>query len=196
MSGSDLDIGEHVSIATIVWRRIDRPGHESARLRDTAGGHMLDGAAVCLEAGAACKLVYSIECDRAWRTVSMHLDGWVAEREIALAMTADERRRWTVNGAAVPELRGCEDVDLGFSPSTNLLPVRRLTLALGQQAAVRAAWVRFPECVVEPLDQVYERIAERTYRYQSAGGRFTALLEVDENGFVVRYPGFWEKVAG
>jgi len=33
------------------------------------------------------------------------------------------------------------------------------------------------------------------YRYESAGGRFTAELEVDAYGFVTRYPGFCEMEA-
>jgi hypothetical protein len=44
---------------------------------------------------------------------------------------------------------GCLDIDLGFSPSTNLLPIRRLTLAVGEAATVRAAWLpfRFRRCI-------------------------------------------------
>ena len=43
---------------------------------------------------------------------------------------------------------------------------------------------------------MYERVAPLTYRYESAGGRFSALLEVNDTGFVTRYTGFWEQVAG
>lgn len=55
---------------------------------------------------------------------------------------------------------------------------------------MRAAWLRFPGFVLEPLDQVYRRIGVSTYRYESAGGRFTTELDVNSVGFVTRYPGF------
>ena len=87
------------------------------------------------------------------------------------------------------------DVDLNFSPSTNLLPIRRLALEVGSEAAVRAAWLRFPGFALEPLEQVYRRAAVGLYRYESAGGQFRADLEVDESGFVTRYPGFCEMEA-
>ena len=52
---------------------------------------------------------------------------------------------WTLNGAAARGLKGCTDVDLGCSPSTNTLQIRRLRLAVGAEDTIKAAWVRFPE---------------------------------------------------
>ncbi|HEV3459606.1 MAG TPA: putative glycolipid-binding domain-containing protein [Thermoanaerobaculia bacterium] len=90
---------------------------------------------------------------------------------------------------------GCLDVDLAFTPSTNILPLRRLGLAAGESREVTAAWLRFPELTVEPLPQRYTRLDERRVLYESRGGAFTAELEVDELGLVVRYPPLWERVA-
>ena len=95
-------------------------------------------------------------------------------------------------GSKFPPWTGCRDIDLNFSPSTNVLPIRRLSLDVGDQAAVRAAWLRFPGFELEPLDQVYVRTEPLEYRYESGGGRFVAAIRVDENGLVSRYPGFWE----
>jgi uncharacterized protein len=108
----------------------------------------------------------------------------------------DSSGRWWRNAEALPSLDGCIDVDLGFSPSTNLLPIRRLALPIGGSAAVRAAWVRFPELSVEVLEQVYHRTAERRYTYESNGGAFRAELTVDEDGFVIEYPNLWTAERG
>jgi hypothetical protein len=95
----------------------------------------------------------------------------------------------------VLSVAGCLDVDLAFTPATNILPLRRLELAVGESREVTAAWVRFPDLSVEPLAQRYTRLDERRVRYESRGGAFTAELEVDELGLVVRYPPLWERVA-
>jgi hypothetical protein len=95
----------------------------------------------------------------------------------------------------MPLLQGCVDVDLGFSPSTNLLPIRRLNLAIGSRASVRAAWVRFPELTLEVLEQAYTRVGESTYLYESAGGTFRRELSVNALGFVLEYPDFWRAEA-
>src|SRR5438132_1248052 len=81
-------------------------------------------------------------------------------------------RRWRLNGTECPAVAGCIDVDLNWSPSTNLLPICRLGLAPGQEAGVRAAWLRFPSFTLEPLEQRYRRLDAATYRYESGGGAF------------------------
>src|SRR5579864_4908705 len=95
----------------------------------------------------------------------------------------------------IPAVAGCLDVDLAFTPATNILPLRRLGLAVGESREMTAAWVRFPDLSVEPLAQRYTRLDERRVRYESRGGAFTADLEVDELGLVVSYPPLWERVA-
>jgi hypothetical protein len=177
---------------TMLWRRLDRPGHESARLSFQPPHRRLAGTAVFAGKQGPCRLDYLVVCDTAWRTLSGRIAGWVGEKLIEVELTVNSASRWTLNGAKRPEMTGCLDLDLNFSPSTNLLPIRRLNLAIGQEAKVRAAWLRFPSFALEPLDQLYRRIGESTYRYESAGGAFVADLEVNGAGFVIRYPDFWQ----
>jgi hypothetical protein len=150
----------------------------------------LEGRAAFGHEGQPCALDYDVHCDADWRTTSGGVQGWIADREIRVTLAVGPGRRWTVNGAPCPDVEGCMDLDLNFSPSTNLLPIRRLGLAVGQSAVVRAAWLRSPSFALEPLDQRYTRLDLRRYRYESDGGRFRADLEVNDAGFVVRYPGF------
>ena len=50
-----------------------------------------------------------------------------------------------------------------------------------------------PGLTLEPLEQTYRRTTATTYHYEAPAHAFTAELEVDAAGFVVRYPGFWER---
>ena len=180
-----------MSSHAILWRRLDLPGHEAARLDRSAAGWTLAGAAVFAHEGRPCRLDYLIQCDAEWRTRSAAVRGWVGDEPVEIAIEVDAGR-WRLNGAECPQVEGCIDVDLNFSPSTNLLPIRRLGLAVGEEAEVRAAWLRFPGFTLEPLPQVYRRLSRDTYRYESAGGTFFRELEVDDAGFVTKYPGFFE----
>jgi uncharacterized protein len=178
---------------TILWQRLDRPGAESARLVRAALDWHLFGTAVFTHKEAACRLDYEIVCDAHWRTRAATVTGWVGDALIDLEIAVDRAGgHWRLTGRDCPDVAGCMDLDLNFSPSTNLLPIRRLRLAVGDSATVRAAWLRFPSFTFEPLEQVYRRTGPTTYRYESAGGDFVRDLEVDGAGFVTRYPGFWE----
>ena len=176
---------------SMLWRRLDQPGHESCRLSHAHGRHLLTGTAVFAHERQACRLDYSIESEEDWHTLSANVEGWVGDTTIAVEVLVDAQQRWTLNGVDCPLVAGCRDIDLNFSPSTNLLPIRRLRLAVGDRASVRAAWLRFPQFTLEPLDQTYERVAESTYRYESAGGAFVAMLDVNAAGCVTNYPGLW-----
>ena len=176
--------------SSIVWRRTDKSGHEFATIAEGEEGARLSGVAVLSERGAPCRVRYLIDCDAQWRTLSCVLTGQIGNKPVEIAIKRDGEN-WTVNGVVVPEVAGCEDIDLGFSPATNLLPIRRLGLGVGQSADVRAAWVHFPELTVKLLEQKYTRISDDKYRYESAGGTFRRELTVDDKGFVLEYPDLW-----
>jgi hypothetical protein len=113
---------------------------------------------------------------------------------------ADGAWRWKLNWdeeREVPELSDCIDVDLGCTPSTNTLPIRRLNLEIGESREVTAAWVRFPALSVQPLRQRYTRLGEHAYRYESGNDAytFTADLAVDDLGLVTSYPPAWQRIA-
>ena len=165
-------------MTSILWRRLDTPGHEFARI----AGRTLSGTALFLHDGAPVRLAYEITCDRAWNTRRCRVRGFVGPKRIGIDFTAP----W----------EGCIDVDLNFSPATNTLPIRRLDLAIGASADVRAAWLRFPSFHLEVLEQRYTRLTEKTFRYESAGGSFVREIEVNDIGLITRYPGFFEEERG
>jgi uncharacterized protein len=179
----------------IVWRRTDKPGHEFCNLVQSGGRPRLTGVAVFSNDGTPCCVQYTIECDYRWRTLFCRVTGYVGIEAVTLDIRRDGRR-WLMNALEVPEVAGSEDIDLGFSPSTNLLPIRRLALKVGEHATVRAAWVRFPELTLELPEQAYTRISLDCYSYESAGGEFRRGLKTDENGFVVEYPNIWYAEGG
>ena len=179
---------------TVTWRRLDVPGHEITRLVLGDDGAELGGAVALTHEGVLCALEYRVECDAAWQTTAVHVAGSVGTRIVDMEIEVARGGRWFVDGEEAPRVRGCVDIDLGFSPATNLLPIRRLALEVGDSAEVRAAWLPFPELTLEPLPQLYRRIDEHTYHYESNGGQFVRTLEVDETGMVTSYPGLWEAV--
>jgi hypothetical protein len=180
--------------ASILWARLDRPGHEAARLSRSGSSWQLEGVAVLVHDDEPVCLDYTIVCTSEWRTRSVRVNGWMGTRAVDVAIDASDGS-WMMNGSLCPAVADSIDVDLNFSPSTNLLPIRRLNPAIGERVAMRAAWLRFPSLTLEPLDQTYSRLTDDLYRYESAGGRFVADLRVNTAGFVIDYPGVWRAEA-
>lgn len=164
---------------------------EHVALLKNAHGYCLQGTVLLVADGMDAVLRYQLDCDLGWRTRRLLLEGELQGRPLARLLEVDTAQRWWLNGELQPQVDGCIDLDLAFSPVTNLLPVRRCALSLGEYAELTAAWLRFPALDLVPLPQRYTCTGPRGYRYESRGGAFTAELLVDEQGLVLDYPGYW-----
>jgi len=180
-----------MSARSVLWRRLDRQGMEAAAIEHVSPNWYLQGTVLLEHEGRPCRFDYGVVCDNAWQTLWARVNGWIGGARVNQRVARDLAGQWRQNGVVCPAVQGCLDVDLAFTPITNLIPIRRLNLAVGTSATVRAAWLRFPDFSLVPLDQSYTRESERRYRYESGGGRFSAPLEVDDTGLVLRYGDIW-----
>jgi hypothetical protein len=200
---------------TLFWRRLDTAGVEHVLYGDRTGlrarGTMVAATPVPFTAR------YELFTDDAWNTVRCEAtaEGSGFLRTVRLEKATG---RWRVTaseqgnleavmlaaGQPRPAQAGSEepgklhqavDVDLSFSPLTNTLPIRRLNLlgaAAGASRTVTVAWILLPSLEVLDSAQTYRVIGDHRLRFSS--GDFTTEIDVDEEGYVVRYPGLAERV--
>lgn len=136
------------------------------------------------------RVAYRVDCDDAWLTREGVLQARLGETTLNLHIRR-QNGAWRINGAPVSGLDGCVDLDLGFTPSTNLLQLRRVALAVGEQAHFSVAWLDVPQATLVALPQRYERRSADCYWYESPTAGYAATLEMHESGFVRVYPGLW-----
>jgi hypothetical protein len=180
-------------VVTGLWRWLQGTGLERFEFLRTADEWIFRGTILTLVHDAAAEARYEITCDRLFRTRAANISVRDAAGDRSPRIAA-ESGRWYENGIENQTVAGAIDIDLGWSPSTNTLPVRRLGLENGQASGeFIATWVRFPELTLEPLPQEYLRLGDRKYRYSSGGGAFVAELLVDEHDLVLDYEGFWQR---
>jgi hypothetical protein len=186
--------------AAAAWRHVGaREGFEVLFPRDEATGFRFEGHSAALEEGVAWSVSYAIDVDAAWVTRSAHVTGRSAAGERELTIERDGRGGWLIDGRPAPELSGCEDVDLEASAFTNVFPVRRLGLDVGEHAEAPAVYVRAPTLRVARLEQTYARLpddgAHMRFDYAAPAFEFREVLVYDEAGLVIHYPGIAARVA-
>jgi hypothetical protein len=199
---------------SLLWRRLDTTGAEHALIDERVG--LRARGTIVAAAPLAYTLGYELLTDDAWASarlaVTVEGAGWLRTVKLERAggrwrVTASEQgdldAALVSAGHARVELPGCEepgelfdalDVDLGYSPLTNTLPLRRLGLlgaAPGTTQAVAMAWVLVPSLQVVAAKQRYTVLGEGRVRYES--GTFAADLTIDGDGYVTRYPGLAER---
>jgi len=175
-----------VSRRLLVWRGLEEWLAEACELE--LEGDRLQATGVQLGAEPhPYRVDYELTTGARWVTDRLFVK--CDERSLDLRRAGDGS--WTANGEPQPHVEGALDCDLAFSPLTNFMPARRLA---GEPVDHVMAWVSVPDLAVLRSEQRYEPIDARQVRYIGLDSDFTADLELDEEGLVVRYPRLAERV--
>lgn len=184
---------EPLSLKTVRWRPVEGEGLEHLDIRGTGSAIHVDSVLIGGEAGRTYGIHYRIECDPDWCVRTLGIASTSGQH---LEMLSDGKGRWRLaDGTPQPQHDGCIDVDFTGTPFTNTLPIRRLNL-MPSDGSVRLRVLYVPFATFEPLadTQLYTCLdAGRKYRYQAAERPFVAELPVDADGFVIDYPGLFER---
>jgi hypothetical protein len=170
----------------IVWHCSQLASSEHAWLLNAEEGYGLQGVVVTPRDGAPCHITYEVVVDQDWWPRAGRATVTTATAVSKIALTSELAGRWKLDGAEAPHLDGSEDIDLGWTPATNTIPIRRLALEVGEAAQITAAWVRFPELDVVSSEQRYTRLTDDRWRYQSDDYDFELTTDV-ASGLVLAY---------
>ncbi len=99
----------------------------------------------------------------------------------------------------LPDLAKARDIDLGFSPLTNSMPILRHELHRGGSRDFVMAWVAVPTLRVTAASQRYEHLRAGSdvslVRFIDGESDFSADLELDRDGLLRLYPRLARRVA-
>lgn len=180
--------------ATAAWRHQGvQEGFEVVFFDRRGPEHLIEGSTSGVEDGEPWIVRYEITVDERWCTRSARVWGRSALGRFERRIEGDGAGHWEVDGARLPAIDGCLDVDLESSACTNTLPVHRVAPDVGQHTPAPAVYVRSLDLRVERLEQDYTRLDDdgtrRRYDYVSPADDFRCVLTYDRSGLVVDYPG-------
>lgn len=180
-------------LQSLLWNRHDLPSLEHGRLYRHHDGFTLTGTVVASLEGRTLHCSYEVETTSCWETRKVRITLSSGTEEQSLHLERDDEGRWWNGDTELTAFAGMTDIDLGITPSTNTLPIRRLQLEPGESATMTAVWIQFPSLTVAPLPQRYTRTGECAYRYESNHGAYQADLGVDDHGLVTTYADVWSR---
>jgi hypothetical protein len=174
-----------------VWESDLLDSREEFALSSFNGGYELTGKTLIVHDEIRVEISYRVETASDWATTFATVE--IPALAVSHEVTVPKPGHWLVDGELRPDLDGCVDIDLGWTPATNTLPIRRLQLENGDRATIRAAWLKWSELQFMAANQTYTRAGESSWQY--ASGDFSAELLVDDDGVVIRYgdPPIWQE---
>lgn len=167
----------------VLWVRKDRPGNDACRFADAPGGYLIDGSSTDADWNI---LRYRIRARGDGTTRRVRIG---AKSRIFVSRAPDDT--WELNGKAATAVTGAKDIDLGFTPATFTLPIRRLKLSIGDQAEILVARLDLEKERLTPLHLVFRRKAKDKYECLLTETGTTSLLLVDAQGIVRTHKGQW-----
>jgi uncharacterized protein len=120
--------------------------------------------------------------------------GFVGDAAIDCYIIRD-RDKWLLDGVEIQGLGPLLDLDLSFTPATNLLQLKRTQPQVGQSLAIPAAWFDLDTTTLTELPQLYERLSDTMFRCAAPSVPYEGLLEISLDGFVESYPDLWRREA-
>lgn len=175
-----------------VWESDLLDSREDFTLAAGADGYQLAGTTLIMHEGIRVEIIYQVGVASNWSTRSASID--IPALAMSHVVEVPEPGTWLIDRERRTDLDGCTDIDLGWTPATNTIPIRRLQLEGRDSGTIRATWLKWSELQFIAADQTYSRTDETTWRY--ASGSFTAELLVDDHGVATRYgdPPIWQAV--
>ncbi len=183
---------------TVQWVDWDGKGLEHCVCQSDLDGIELEGVVVGTRHGHYGGS-YLVVTDAAFATREVKVS-YVGGAQ--MHVTSDGKGNWfdCIAKRELPSLAGCFDVDIGITPATNMLPIKRLKLAEGEAREISAAYVPLPsqiegDFLPRSAPQRYTcLIPDRRYRYEGLFRNFSAELEIDDMGLVIDYPDTFRRV--
>jgi hypothetical protein len=184
----------------LIWRGLDSWRAEAAHVRLTSDAVEAHGAQLGVEPEPY-QLEYDLVAADGFVTRSLDLRAWGDTWSRTLSLVHDGNGSWVCDQVEATAVEGALDCDLGFSPLTNLMPLRRHGLhRKAGSVEILAAWVSVPDLTLHASRQRYETVSIdvdlSVVRYSDRGTHqgFESDLVVDTDGLVVVYPQLAEQV--
>jgi len=164
------------------WQRLDNPTVEHATVSEGEAGmlHIQSSIRGRYE-GAEVDLDYTLVLRPDWSWSRLDIQNRCGP---SLALQR--------GGAGLPDTLL---IDFFLTPITNALPIRRLGLQTGERQELDTIYLHLETLAPSTERQSYERLTENTYRFASEDDSgFTAIIEVDADGWVTAYGGLFARV--
>ncbi|MBT8197182.1 MAG: hypothetical protein HKN01_01195 [Acidimicrobiia bacterium] len=154
-------------MSAIAWTSADGSTMERAAWTEVATGHRLAGTTLTVVEDEPFELRWTVITDEAGATTTVGVTVQGPGTDRSLALSADGAGAWSAGDQPVLGLFGATDIELGWTPASLTVPIRRLALDIGDAADLTVVHVDFPDHDITRQTRRYSRVDETRYLVES-----------------------------
>ncbi|MGI8580951.1 MAG: putative glycolipid-binding domain-containing protein [Chitinophagaceae bacterium] len=137
---------------------------------------------------------YKLRVDLCWDIEEVQID-FQSDTSFKKWFQKNKNHEWfNENDKLLPEFTGCTTIDISLSPFTNTLPINNLNLPEGLTKEIRVNYINLLALECKSVKQRYTNLSNHLYKFEDLTSGFTSSIEIDEEGYVIDYPGLWHRV--
>jgi len=135
---------------------------------------------------------YTLHLTDTWEATDLDIHFTVGQKEQHYHFMRNELGWADASGGDCADFGDCRFVDISLTPFTNTLPIKNLDFNADSRHEVSVLYIDILENTVSRKLQRYTKNNPDIYLYENADGSFSAVIHVDEDGFVTHYPQLFE----
>lgn len=178
---------------TLIWKGIYLNTMEHCRISHQKNLTFMNGSISGIANDKPVNVNYQISVGDDYQIRSVIVRS-VNNGKVLVHMTRQNNSWFGINGKHLDQFDNCTDIDISLTPLTNTLPINRLHLSPGQSKTIDVIYIDPLKNDLLRLQQRYTRFSVHNYKYENLSSKFIANLLVDDNGFIIHYPGAWERI--
>jgi hypothetical protein len=178
----------------LIWKATEYDSLENCIVTITANEVIIKSVIVGCKENVIFRIDYTIKTNSNWETLFCELITQFGNARQVISFQGDGKGNWITGGILAINFKGCIDVDIPFTPLTNTLPINRLKLKEQKEENIKVIYIDIMESGIRPVSQKYKRLSGQEYNYQNVPNDFEANISVDENAFVIDYPGLFRRL--
>ncbi|PZN13552.1 MAG: hypothetical protein DIU69_00005 [Bacillota bacterium] len=179
----------------VAWVGVDTPGVEQVAIWESPRGWRAESLWTGVVDSHPARVAFTVELTKEWQVRRLVASTHVPSGGSSLSLERTAAGTWEDGNGPRQDLRGCEFVDIAWTPFTNTLPIRRLEQLKATSQEITVVYVSFPDLALRAARQRYTRLPGGRWRYESLESGYRAELTVNADGLVLEYPGLFRQVA-
>ncbi|AST96619.1 putative glycolipid-binding domain-containing protein [Shouchella clausii] len=173
-----------------IWENIEHKGLEYLKVKYSSNN--ISVTSTIIDPLESNKIEYEVILTRNWNFIRLKLTNDKLKDELLLSK--DSNGKWLDgNNIELDHLVGANDIDLSCTPFTNTLPINRCDWTKDEPLHLEMVFIDASNLNVKKTQQTYRLInnnlTNKVFNYSS--GSFESVILVNNNGFVLDYPGYF-----
>ncbi|REC72029.1 hypothetical protein DRF60_20405 [Chryseobacterium elymi] len=178
----------------ILWKGLANQSLEYFKIEKKDGSLTVNSKIIGIQEDIVFAVTYHLLINDSWFINEFTI---ITEINSTITSYTGKKRNntWEINNMLEPEFTNVNYIDISLSPFTNSLPINNLMFKEHRPRNIDVIYIDILRGHIKRVKQRYTKLDTFSFSYENIDSDFKAILTVDNNGFVEKYPGLFEKIS-